>query len=418
MDYKVEEFDSYNIHFIKTKKFKTIDVRIMFIDDFKKEDITKRNALFDNLLYSSKKYPTKRSLNIKCQDLYSAYVGASSLRLGNYLISKIGISFLNPKYTENAMFEESLDLLKEIIFNPNVLDGEFDKENFAIVKKDLLNEAKSVKEQPRVYAVSKMLENMSESLPYRYHGYSYKEDIDNLDEKKLYEYYQQFIKSNHIEIFVVGDFDSDMMKKLIRKKFVFDVKKKAIKNVFIQHDKVRRRAKKSIEESENIQSNLVVGLKLKGLKEFERKYVINIYSLLLGGFTDSLLMQNIREDNSMVYYINAYLNKVDNLIIIKSGLAFKNFEKVIKLIRTTMKQIENGDFDENSILKYQLEYNTSIDYALSMPGSVMDFALMQYLGLSDPIDTRKKEIMKVTKRDIQEVNKRVFLDTIYLLRGE
>ena len=53
-----------------------------------------------------------------------------------------------------------------------------------------------------------------------------------------------------------------------------------------------------------------------------------------------------------------------------------------------------------------------------MPSGLMDLDLMNYLGVSDSIEMRKQEIMKVTKKDIQELNKKIFLDTIYLLRGE
>ena len=71
MEYKKINLNSYNIHFIKTDKFKTIDIRVMFIDKFKKEDITKRNFLMDMLSFSTKEYDTHRKLSIKCQDLYS-----------------------------------------------------------------------------------------------------------------------------------------------------------------------------------------------------------------------------------------------------------------------------------------------------------------------------------------------------------
>ena len=70
----------------------------MFIDKFKKEEITKRNFLMDMLTFSSKQYNTKRNLSIKCQDLYSLSLNSANFRIGNYLISKIGASFLNPKY--------------------------------------------------------------------------------------------------------------------------------------------------------------------------------------------------------------------------------------------------------------------------------------------------------------------------------
>ena len=95
MQYKKKELGSYNLHMIKTDRFKTINVQLIFSQKIKKEDITKRNFLSDMLTYSCNKYKTKRELSIASQDLYAANVYSTSYRLGNYYNTDINLYFLN-----------------------------------------------------------------------------------------------------------------------------------------------------------------------------------------------------------------------------------------------------------------------------------------------------------------------------------
>jgi len=418
MEYKTINLNSYKIHFIKTDKFKTIDIRIMFTDKFKKEEITKRNFLLDMLTYSCKKYNTKRLLSIKCQDLYSLNLNSANLRTGNYLISKIGISFLNPKYTEKSMLEESIDLLMEIIFNPNVIDKKFDSKSFKIIKKELENEIITIKEQPKIYAVSQMLKEMGNDSPYSYHGYCYKEDLEKIDEANLYEFYQQFLNKNLVDIYIVGDIDFLQLEKIIKSRFKISTLRKDKGNVFYKHKIIRKKSKKIIEKSEFLQSKLVIGLKIDKLNEFEKNYVINIYNMLLGGCTDSLLMQNVRVKESLVYYIYSSLNKTDNIIIISCGIDKRNFDKTLKIIKKTMKDIELGKMNDLDINKCQMEYISALETAENNPGSLIDIKMTENLKITDSLAVRKEKINLVTKSDVVKISEKITLDTIYLLEGE
>ena len=66
--------NGYNLHILKTDKFKSITVKLIFWNKLKEEELTMRNLLADNLLFSSGKYKDNRSISIKKQDLYSASV--------------------------------------------------------------------------------------------------------------------------------------------------------------------------------------------------------------------------------------------------------------------------------------------------------------------------------------------------------
>ena len=186
MNYKCIDLKYGKLHLIQTKKFRSINIKILLKDEIKKEDITKRNFLTDYLILTTKKYKTKKELALKIQELYSLYVSSYNTRVGSYLITRFNMSLLNPKYTEDSMLEESISLLHEIIFNPNVKNNQFDTKIFNILKHDILTEIETVKENPKLYSMIKMLENMDSSMPYAYHGYGYLEDLEQINEKNLY----------------------------------------------------------------------------------------------------------------------------------------------------------------------------------------------------------------------------------------
>lgn len=417
MQYNKVEFGSFNLHMIKTNRFKTVNVQVIFSNKIKKEDITKRNFLSDMLTYSSLKYPTKKDISIASQDLYAANVYATSYRLGNYYNTDINLYFLNEKYSEENMTEKSMEFLSEIIFNPNVKDNKFDSSSFNIIKNNMRIQIESIKEDTRKYSMIKMLENMDKNAAYSYHGFGYVEDLEKITEENLYEYYKEFIKNSNIEIFVIGDIDFNKIEKIVKDKFKFNVYKKRKDNPIIVHDKVRNKVKTVVEEDKINQSKLTIGCKISDLTEFEKNYVLTLYNIILGGGSESLLFQNVREKNSLCYYVSSSSNKVDNLIIISSGIAKENFKKTLTLIKKEMKNIEKGNFPDEMVEIAKTRYNSILDEMNDYPNQIISsYYAKEILGVDLP-EVRKKKIMEVTKEDIMAISKKIKMDTIYLLGG-
>ena len=65
MEYKIYNCDNYNIHTIKTDKFKTCSMEIMYSKKLDKDKITDINMIVDVLAASNKKYKTKREVSIE-----------------------------------------------------------------------------------------------------------------------------------------------------------------------------------------------------------------------------------------------------------------------------------------------------------------------------------------------------------------
>ena len=155
MEYKKIEEVSYNLHLIKTNKFKTLFFKIILSEKVEKEKITLRNLLIDNLISSSKDYPTIREMNIKKQELYGASLAMANKRMGNHFFLEYTMSILEPRYTEDNMLEESIKLYSDILYKPNITDEKFDQTIFDLSKDTLEKEILMVNENPSLYGFNK-----------------------------------------------------------------------------------------------------------------------------------------------------------------------------------------------------------------------------------------------------------------------
>ena len=117
MKYRKISSRTYNLHIIRTKKFKTITIQMNFKAKTEKKEITYRNLLINILCEACKKYKTKRQMEIATEDLYDLTYQATNYLSGKYNVMCFDVTFLNDKYTEPGNFEKSVDFLFEIMLN-------------------------------------------------------------------------------------------------------------------------------------------------------------------------------------------------------------------------------------------------------------------------------------------------------------
>ena len=137
--------------------------------------------------------------------------------------------------------------------------------------------------------------------------------------------------------------------------------------------------------------------------------------MILGGGFNSKFMQEIREKNSLAYYINSSLMKADNLLLIQSGISSNNFKKVITSVKKIMKEMTKGNISLEELENSKTEYLSLLEEVYDSIDSILENYIATNLLDLDDFDKRKEEIKKVTIDDIINVSKKVYLDTIYLL---
>lgn len=418
MEYKVYDCDSYKIHTIKTDKFKNCSMEVMFRNKIDEKKITENNMVVDLLMHSSKKYPKRRDVAIELENLYSSFLRGSITRLGSSVILSFIMDFLNPKYCEDGYLEEVIAMPFEMILNPNVTDGEFDRRSFNIIKNRIKSDIESLKENATRYAFRRSLSIMDDKSPSSYYMVGNLEDLDNITPESLVKSYNDILNNYICDIYVIGNLDMDEVVELIKKYFKINTIKEEKLNLYVDN-KVVKKYKDITEYGSYEQDSLVMIYNLDNFTKRERDFTIHLYNLILGsGGLTSKLYRYLREENSLCYLVSSMYQKYDNLLLVYSGIDQKDKDKCVKLVNRAINEMIKGDFSDEEIDNAKKAVISSIKMSEDTNGGIINNFLFNDLDNLPLYDERVKEFKTVTREEIMEVARKVRLNTIYLLGGE
>lgn len=416
MKYQKYDMGRYRLHFLKTNRYKTITIKVNFKEELQKEDVTKREMLLDMLLMSTKDYPTRRNFQLKKEELYNLLVNGNSILSGRYSIMSLSIRFLNENLTEKGMLKQSLQFLFDMLFKPNVENDSFNEKLFQQQRKNYQEYIKAFDEVPENYTIKRFDEIRGKGTPRAFHSVGYLEDLEKITPHSLYEYYKKVLKENIIDIFIIGDFLEEEIKSYFEENFLLKGNNPTSKEHAIIDNHIKE-VEEVIEEADFEQSKLAINLKCEELSEYESKYVLGAYSYILGGSPESMLFQEVRENNSLCYFISANSSLVYQTVTIMAGIDQKDYEKTLTEIKKILKNMEDGKFDDDVIEQYKTTYLSSLDSINETPESVMNiYENHEYVG-SDLREAKRENVQKLTKEQIIQLAKKVHLDTIYFLKG-
>lgn len=417
MNYVKLEEKNYNLHVVETDKFKTIMVKINFKRKLKKDEISMRNMLVNILFESTKKYPTKRLMEIQTEELYELGYRGSNYSSGIYNVMGFDCVFLHPKFSEEGIIESSFEFLKEILFNPNIDENGFDQKSFGIAYKILEDHLNSLKENADLYSQLRLYEELEPDSIISYRKCGYSEDLENINRKNLYEYYLDVLNNDIVDIFVVGDVKANDIKKIVNDLFDFENRDKHSENHFYTPNINKETVTFKSELTEFNQSKLLIGLKIKEASDFELRYVLNILNYILGGNPDSKLFQNVREKNSLCYSVSSVSQPLIGVLLIHAGINAFNYDRACSLIFEQLEDMKNGKFTIEDIKKAVLTYkNSMVEISETPDGLISLYSGIEYLN-SDTLEDRIKKIESVTKDDIMALANKLILDTIFFLEG-
>ena len=417
MVYNVHKCGSYNIHTIKTDKFKNIRMEIVFRNNIDPNTIASRTLLFDLLVESSFKYPTKRDLVLKQELLYNASLYSVSNRIGNQIITSIVMDFLNPKYTKDNYLADAIKLPFELIFNPLVNNNEFSNQTLENIKTRTIADIKSLNEQPSKLAIKNALKSFDENSISSIDINGTIDSITTISSTSIYNTYLDVLKHDYIDIYVIGDFDENKIVDEIVKNAQFNTIKKHELTLEINN---KTRSKNHIvkDSSSFLQSHIVYIYNITNLSDYERKYVFNLYNNILGGSAlESKLYQKLRGENSLCYGISSIYQKYDNLLLIYTSVDPNNVNKAKKLIEQTISEMINNITEEDLNMAKDAIIS-SINMSLDIPGRIIDQYLFHNISDLDLVDERISQYKKVCLKDLKVVAKKIKINTTYVLEGD
>lgn len=405
-----------NVYLYPTDKFKTLTFSFFIYRDLEEENATK-NALIPFVLKrGTKNFPTARKLTRYLESLYGADLGADVVKKGERHIIQILLNVVNPNNLEKDrdVLDKSLDVFREMILEPYIENGCF-KRQYVEQEKDVLKRIiESLFNDKYNYAIERCLQEMCKNEPYSIYKYGNVKDLEKINEQNLYDYYLSVLKTSPMDIFVVGDFDYDIIYEKLNKLFNFKRDEKPLKPISIKKDVEKE---KFVEEKQDVnQGKLSIGLRTNVKYGDEDFYAMVVLNSILGGGPYSKLFQNVREKASLAYYAFSRLEKSKGLMLISSGIDFENLNRAIEIIKIQIEDIKKGnvtDYEYKSALK---DLVNSLKQAKDSPASIISLYLDGVInGIEESIDEYIEKIKRVTKEDVVSVAQNIKLDTVYFL---
>lgn len=418
MTYKTYNCNSYTIHTIKTDKFKTCHMEILFRKPVVKEDLPKDTLMVDVLTETTKKYPTRRALASRLEELYKASFWGLATKIGNVLNTNFVIDFVAPEFiSEENYLEEVLSFPFEAILNPNVINDEFATLPFKLCQKRTIIDAKSIDEDAFRLSISKTLQALGDT-PSAYKMTGTVEELENITPGILYDHYKKLLKDNTCDIFLIGNLDMDKAVEIIKKAFVKRVITKVNLEMHVKNA-LKKRVTNVNEKSKFIQTNLNILYNVTDLSDYESNIVFNIYNYILGsGGITSKLYQEIREKNSYCYAINSMYLKYDGLLMIHVSLDEKNRANTIKLIKKVMKDMAAGKFTEDDIADAKKNYELALSLTLDNQVAILNNYVFKVFDNLPDLEERIALIRKVSYDEVVKVANKLKMNTIFALEGE
>ena len=419
---KKEVKQGINLHNINTNKFKTNLYAVFLATPLNRENVTKNALLTAVLRRGTKNIESQVLISKKLEEMYGASFDCGIEKTGDNHIIKFYLETINEAFLpeKEELDKKCIELLFDIILNPLVQNDGFKPEYLESEKKKLKQIIEGKIDNKRTYSFERCVEEMFKDEPYGLYKFGYVEDLEKITPQNLYQYYKELIKKCKIDIFVSGNLKDTDINNLIENNAEIKALE-ARKSEYVENkensEKIPVREEKVVEEKMQVgQGNLVIGLSSNSQIENE-KFVMSVYNAILGGGANSKLFQNVREKNSLAYTTGSTFRRQKNTIFIRCGIEIENYQKALDTIKEQIEDMKNGNFTEEDMENAKKLIVSSVKGI----SSEQDTEITYYYGqeLSDTfttIDDYVTKINNVTKSNIEEVAKEIWINTVYFLR--
>lgn len=419
---KINIKEGIDLHIIKTNKFKTNLLAVFLSTPLTKETVTP-NALIPAVLRrGSKNITTQEQISIALEEMYGATFDCGIDKVGDNQVLKFYLETINNEFLpqKEDNLKQAIEILLEIIFNPQVSNGNFNKEYVDNEKKNLKQVIDGRKDPKASYALERCIEEMYQNAPYSLYKYGMTSELDKINSQNLYEQYVNLIKNCKIDIFISGNIEENIKDEIMENENIKKID--ARKPIFIINNKETRKKEQKEEQvvnesSEVSQGKLILGLDI--LNENDKdKFTALVYNAILGGTPTSKMFQNVREKNSLAYTASSSFIRQKANIFIKCGIDIENYEKALKIIKEQLEDMKNGEFTDKNIEEAKNNIISTIKFIPDEQDTELMYYFSQELsGYEMGFEEYVEKVKEIKKEDIIELAKRIQINTIYFLKN-
>ncbi len=406
--------------YLQTEKFKTDYVSINFLRPLTEADAPLGALLPSVLLRGTERYPDMSAICAQLDTLYGAGIDGASRKKGEVQIIGFYMDFIDDALSPDgsAVVAPSMDFLGEVLLHPVLENGLLKAEFVEGEKFNLINTIESQINDKRAWASKRLVETMFEGESYRISRLGTVEQVQAITPQTLTSYWQRVLAQSEMEVFFMGRASLEHVSQGLRHA-LRDLPRGSFDAYGTQLCYKREKLKERSEVMDVTQGKLVMGLRTPDIASTPGYPALVMCNAIFGGCVTSKLFLNVREQMSLCYYVSSGLEKFKGVMIVSAGIDSDRYEVARDAILKELDACRSGQISDAEIDAALRALTSSLQAAEDSPSRMDDHYLGQrLLGLNNaPVDLIP-QLQAVTREDIAAAAQRLWLDSIYFVKGE
>ncbi len=402
---------------LPAKKFKTSLLSAQFVVPLRWETAS-ANALIGAILRrGTAACPDMGALSARLDKLYGARIDNTVRKKGEAQCVGFVASLIDDCFAPGGerLLEPAAALLGELICRPVTRDGLFLEEYFESEKTNLTDAIRSILNDKRAYADSRLLQEMCTGEPYGVPRLGNEQITAALHPQLLFEAYRRLIAASRLELFYSGSAERERVEDALRSALA-DLPREGIEPPPETRPHPAPEEPRLVTERLDVtQGKLGMGFSCGS----EDTAALLLGNTLFGGSSNSKLFLNVREKLSLCYYASSVYHRQKGLITVSSGIEFENYQRAYDEILAQLEAVRTGDLED-----WELEAarSTLLNAYASMgdsQGKLENFWLGQTAtGRDESPEELADQVRGVTLERILQAMSTVKPDTVYFLQGK
>ena len=400
--------------YLPAQKFKTSLLSAQFVTPLREETASAYALLPSVLRRGTVSCPDMGSLSARLDELYGARIETTVRKKGENQCVGFVASLIDDSFAPGGekLLEPVAELLGELICDPVTERGRFVPSYFESEKTNLLDAIRSLVNDKRDYADSRLLREMCAGEPYGIPRLGGEAGAESVQPKQLYALYQELISTARLELIYSGSAPQRRVEQALLSALAA-LPREQVRDIALYP---ARQEVLRVEESLDVtQGKLGMGFAC-GSDDYAAMMVGNP---LFGGSSNSKLFMNVREKLSLCYYASSLYHRQKRLITVSSGIEFQNFQRAYDEILAQLEAVKNGKLEDWEMEGAQSTLLNAYASMEDSQGKLENFYLGQAAtGQSETPEELADQVREVTGERVHRAMETVRLDTVYFLRGE
>ena len=404
--------------FYRDNRFRTTLISFNFYLPLSRETVA-ANALLPFLMTTcSKKYPDFSELNYKLSKLYGARLEASAEKQGDLQLLQMTVSVINDRYAlnEEMLTEQACDLLLALIFEPKIENGAFCAEDVEREKRKAIEHIIGEMNNKRLYARTRMLEEMYRDDVYGTPKCGTVEQVTALTGETLYQAWCSLLKHAKIRVNVLSSALPNGLFDRISERFAAIERTEITDCKKINPTTERAEVLRVTDRMDIAQGKLVMGFSSQMQGNETATLPLAVMTDLFGGGPYSKLFANVREKMSLCYYCMANSYRSKGLLMVDSGVEAQNAERAEQEILNQLENLRRGEISDFEFSASQKSLADSIRTSNDSQEALNTWFSLRIASnsLLSPAEFAEK-IATVTKEQVLSAAAGIRLNTVYRL---